>query len=247
MAKEKEVITKKRKKIWVDMLAPVYLGGSSLGETRVYQTSDALKKSMVLSLATLTGDIKKQNMKLVFTGVSVEGNNVRTTVSAVTLMPAAIKRLVRRERDRVDDSFVCLTADNQRVRIKPLVITSNATVQSLRTKLRKAMRTVLRKRIRALTYEQLINEVIGFKLHSAVRESVRKVYPLKAFEIKFIGLEHRKANKSEKQEIERSLAEKEVKPEEEEEPKDEDQESPENEAESEQSEDDDSSDEEVQG
>ena len=101
---------------------------------------------------------------------------------------SAIRRIVRRGSDRLDESFVCETSDGKKVRIKPMAITKTITNSAVHRSLRKMLVGSLVKIVKKHTFDSLINEVITSKLQMEVKAELKKVYPLKAVELTSLWL-----------------------------------------------------------
>ena len=115
------------------------------------------------------------------------------------MAPSAIRRIVRKGSDRLDESFICEAENGQKVRIKPMIITKAATNSAVHRLLRKALVSSLVKYVRKHTFESLINEVITSKLQTTVKSELKKVYPLKAVEVRVLEIVHGEKNGGEKE------------------------------------------------
>ena len=100
--------------------------------------------------------------------------------------------MVRRGRDRLDESFVLTTKDNVNLRIKPLMITKTNTKSSALKLVRKACQQALSAYFKKTDAETVFKDAIQFKLHMGIKEQVSKIYPLRNFEIKYLGVEQKK-------------------------------------------------------
>src|SRR3989338_9986981 len=114
------------KKEWYQILAPKLFNGAVIGETLVYNPQDMLGKNVSENLMNLTNDIKRQNTKVNFEVVNVENNKAITEIIGYMIIPSSIKRLVRKNVEKMDMSFTCSTKDNKNLRIKPLIIARSA-------------------------------------------------------------------------------------------------------------------------
>ena len=100
---------KKRKKEWYDIVATKLFNEMKLGETTVADVSSIIGKPLKVNLMSLTNDIKKQNSTISFVITQIKGDKAVADPVSFEVMPAAIKRNIRRQRDRIDASFVCYT------------------------------------------------------------------------------------------------------------------------------------------
>jgi small subunit ribosomal protein S3Ae len=192
-----EQVLKTKKKQWYDIVAPKTFGNSVIGHTLVYEPGAMVGKAMSVSLMALTNDIKRQNINIHFEIVSVEDNRGITRVVGYQIVPSSLKRLVRRNSEKMDLSFVCDTADNVKVRIKPLVISRADVKGSIAAKMRNYTIQHVTKAVKKVSFDDLMAELIAHKMQSELRAILSKVYPLKVCEIRFCGIEKEKAKQAE--------------------------------------------------
>ena len=162
-----------------------------IGETIVADPQAMLGKRLSHSLMNLTNDVKRQNVNIHFKVVEIEGDKGKTSIIGYQIVPASVKRFVRRNSEKMDLSFTCETADNVFLRVKPLVITKADVKGSIAAKLRNSIVQFLIKAIKKMTYDEFLNEIISRKLQSQMKEGFNKVYPLKVCEIRYAGIEDR--------------------------------------------------------
>jgi small subunit ribosomal protein S3Ae len=186
--KKKRLIKKnpltKRKKVWYSLLAPQVFGKAKVGDSLVEESSQLVGKTMKLSLMTLTGDMKKQNITVGFQITGIADNQAQSKMMKYSIIPASIKRMVRRGRTRVDASVVCLCKDGVKLRIKPFVLTLNITNRSTSTKLRNHLITFLASYAAQHDYETMFKHVVSGKLQMILNYVARKVYPIRQSDIR---------------------------------------------------------------
>lgn len=206
----KERSTSKLKKKWYQILAPKEFNEALIGETPSFDPRLLIGKVMTINLMGITRDIKKQNINMTFRVSGLKENKAETEVTGYKIMPAFIKRIIRRGRNNLHDSFVCKTSDEKNVRLKPLIITVNKTKGAVINSLMKALRTNLTDYVRKITYKELVSELVSHKLQSNLKIPLRKIYPLRSFEIKEMILETEKkaVGKKEKPKLEEKPKEK---------------------------------------
>ena len=176
--------TKVAKKEWYPIIAPKIFREAVIGETLVYDPNKMIGKSMSENLMNLTNDVKKQNIKVVFEIVNVENNRALTEITGYKMVPSSVKRLVRRNIEKVDMSFSCSTSDNKKLRIKPLIITRSAVSSSVGAKIRRNAEDFITEYVQGISYDNLANDLITHKLQDLLRAGLNKVYPLRICEIR---------------------------------------------------------------
>ncbi len=187
------------KKEWYPILAPRIFGNEVLGETYVYEPRQMIGKTMAKNLMNLTNDVKKQNININFEIVDVKSDKALTDVVGYHMMQSSIRRLVRRNIEKIDMSFPCKTKDNKNLLVKPLLITRSATVGSVASKIRRNTEDFLVKYIDSISYDNLINDLINHKLQNSLRKEINNIYPLRVCEIRsmeIVDLERKKETKA---------------------------------------------------
>lgn len=193
--KERRTTTKVKKKVWVPIEGISVFKGADLGTTPVEGPSAALGKTMTANLMALTNDIKKQHINIGFLLTKIVGDQAQAFPVSYNLSPSFMKRIVRRNRDKIDDSFITKTAEGLRLRIKPVVLTANNAKNSVQKVLRKEMKDHLNSYMASTSYDNFITDVLSFRFQKSTKEKLNKIFPIRSIEIRnfSILLEDRKA------------------------------------------------------
>ncbi|MBI4452437.1 hypothetical protein HY637_03345 [Candidatus Woesearchaeota archaeon] len=186
-----EQATKAKKKQWYQIVAPKQFGEAVIGETLVSDPGLMIGKTLNHNLMNLTNDIKRQNINIYFKVISVDGNRGMTSIIGYEIIPSSVKRFVRRNSEKMDLSFVCETADNVSLRVKPLVITKADVKGSVAAKMRNNIVQYLTKTIKKTSYGDLMSDLISHKIQSEMRSALNRIYPIKVCEIRYFGIEAR--------------------------------------------------------
>ena len=173
-----------KKKKWFAIHSPKLFNEISLGESYVVDAEDLNGKYITANLSTITRNMRKQNANVQFKVVKVEDGKGKTEVIGYSMINAAIKRLVRRGRDKVADSFLVKTLDKKVMRIKPLIITSTHTTKAIQSSVRLDARRVVREYAVTKSVEGIIDDIVQGKLQKLIGETGRKIFPLKTIEIR---------------------------------------------------------------
>lgn len=187
----KNIAVKKKKKVWLSIQAPEFMGHAVLGESNVYEKEELVGKTLGLNLATITNDMKKQNINVTFKVVGVHEGKGQTQLVNYVLVPSYIKRLIRRKREKIEDSFLARTKDGKVVRVKPIAITNSDTYNSIITKIRLGMKAMIKNALKEKTFEEFINDLMSMKFQKEMKEKLNKIYPLKYVDVRQILLEEK--------------------------------------------------------
>jgi len=196
------VSTKAKKTRWVQIVSNRMFGNAVLGETTISEKKSLINKPILVNLGDLSRDIKKQNVLIKFKITEVKEDKALAEALSYSIMPSSIKRQVRRGRDKLEDSFLCRTSDNVKVRVKPVIITSSNAKSSVQRKLHRTIRTLLTDGIAANSFETIIMDLVSTKLQRYVKESLNPIYPIRFCDIKFFGISTEKGRELKAQEIE---------------------------------------------
>tara|TARA_Y100000310_G_scaffold307825_1_gene350282 strand:+ start:2677 stop:3318 length:642 start_codon:yes stop_codon:yes gene_type:complete len=194
MAKVKKKVSKikTKKKKWFPIFAPKFMGHKEIGETYLDNPEPAVGRILKVNLKELTGSFRDQNIYVSLRIKEVTGTNLQTEVVGYAYMPFFIKKLARRSTGKIDDSFVLLTKEGKKIRLKPLIITINPVTKSVKTALRKRTIQLLAETISELPMEVLISEMLKYKIQMDLKNKLKKIYPVREVLMRVVKLEERK-------------------------------------------------------
>ncbi len=181
-------IVKKIKQTWMPMHAPEFLNKAYLGETLTKGESSVTGKSLTLNMSTFTNDMKKQNAEISFVVKSVVDGKALTSMKGYKLTNSYVKRLARKGRSKIEDSFVAKNQTGQNMRIKPVIITTTKTTNSLNSKIRLEARELIKTYVSKNKDEEIFKDVMNQKIQKELKQSLSKIYPLRNVEIRQVSI-----------------------------------------------------------
>ena len=164
-----------RKKKWFTVLAPKLFKERVVGEIPLYESETMLKRGLTVNMMNLTGDPKSQHINVKLRINEVKEGKGLTEILGLEIMPSSVKRLVRRDRTKIDDSVVVQTSDKKIVRIKPLLITNSVVDSSVTKSIRTRVRNNLARFVARITYERLVEEILSYKLQKFIGNLACKI------------------------------------------------------------------------
>lgn len=187
----KKVITQKArisvvKKRWYILQAPQLFGNIPFGETPAAEPETLTGRCVRTSLSNIIKGSKKQEVELCFKVTEVKGSECHTELVSMEILPQHIRRIVKRAKKRVDDSFVVTTKENIHVRLKPLLLVRENVQHSLLTALRKRMIDYFFTVAKEMEFNDLVNKVISGEIQRDLRMNLKKVYPVAAVEMRML-------------------------------------------------------------
>ena len=222
MAKAKKKATKGAvKKKWVKIVAPKMFNNEFLGETHVYDAREAIGKPITVNLMTITRNPKKQGINVGFIINGQHDEKLTTEITKFRMMPSVVRRMIRRGKDKIEDSFICTTMDQKKIRVKPFVVTRNKAKGSVKTAIRKMMKQFVLNSVAKTNYEDFVKAIVDSRLQREMNEALSKTLPLSRCEIRWLILLGKGKTAEPKQEEKKEEAEVEPKQEEKEEKKEE--------------------------
>ncbi|MFH1649268.1 MAG: hypothetical protein ABIA93_01840 [Candidatus Woesearchaeota archaeon] len=184
MAAPKSIGTKVKKKHFVPIIAPKLFSHELIGETPVTESKQLVGRRISANFMTLTNDFKKQHISLKFTITGVTDGKANTMLTGYEVAPSFLKRLIRRGRTKISDSFVFTTSDGVKVRIKPVMVTQGKVPSKTGTSLRASFHEQMTALAEKETFTSLAGQFLDGSLQKHFRQSLGKKYPLKHLEIK---------------------------------------------------------------
>lgn len=188
-AKKQTLKTKTKKKKWFPLYAPTIFGGQLIGETYVESAETVKGKFINANLSTISNDMKKQNITVRLRVNKIVEGKGQTEVIGMQQVQGFVKRLVRRGRTKVDDSFLAKTKDGQVVRIKPLIITNTLCVASTSSQIRMEVRKVLIERVAKLGFVNMVQDILNFKVQKDLKNMLNKIHPIRSVDIRVFNRE----------------------------------------------------------
>jgi ribosomal protein S3AE len=187
-SKKKKADLKVKKKKWVTMVAPQF-NNHVLGETNVVDTEQTLGKNISMNLMYLAGDPRKQNTTLNFKVNEQKSETVvNATLLSYTVQQPSLRKMVRRGKSKVGDSFKCYTADKKPVTVKVFALARKVITMEVQRSVRREIRHFLVEHVAKKNFMDFMKEVIDGKLQREVKKVASKVYPLKMVEFYTVGL-----------------------------------------------------------
>ena len=185
----KKTLLKKKKKKWVSVYASSMFNNVDIVEKLVVEAPEAIGKVLKVNLADLTQDIKKQNILLTFSASRLQDQRVVCDVTGYELSPSYVKRVIKRAKSKIEDSFLCSTKDEVKVRAKPVILTRSKAKGSILTLLRHKSREYFISNIKKQSYDEILSSIISHNLQKGLKDELKKIYPVSLTELRIFKKE----------------------------------------------------------
>jgi len=179
---------KKKKKVWYSIIASKEFNNAIIGEIPSFDSKNLIGKCVSVNLMTLMRDIKRQNVNIKFRINNITEKKAFTEMIGYGFSSSYIKRMVRKTRSKLDDSFVLESKDKVRFRAKPFVVTRNKVQKGVLNALRKELRVLLEKNIKEKNFGNFFSEVLVGRVQKEIRQKLNKIYPVAVFELRMIRI-----------------------------------------------------------
>jgi len=121
--------------------------------------------------------------------LEIKDDRVIAEPLGIRLYESYIRRFVRRGATKIDDSFVCVTADKRKLRIKPVMITRKKVKGSVHAALIREARDFIEKSFAEEKMNDLFLETLRGDMQRKLSKKLKKTYPLSFCEIRELLVE----------------------------------------------------------
>jgi len=121
--------------------------------------------------------------------VKIKDNKAYGDIVYFGLIQNYARRLVRKGTSPVEDSFVAVSKDGFKLRIKPLLVTRKKVPRSIRRSLRKKARELITNFVEKNEKDKIFHSIINYIMQRQIMIELKKIYPLLICEIRRIGVE----------------------------------------------------------
>ena len=127
----------------------------------------------------LDGDFSKMHVKVQFRISGVVGTDALTEYIGHELLKDHIRRQIRRDRGKIDDTVDVVTEDGFYVRIKPLMISRHRIKGSQKQQMRTLARDIIMKAGATSTWVDFQKASLDGTLEAQIREAASKIQPIR--------------------------------------------------------------------
>ena len=132
----------------------------------------------------LDGDFSKMHVKIRFRVIDVLGADALTEFIGHQMMQDHIRRQIRRDRGKIDDTVDIVTEDGFYVRFKPLILTRERAKSSQKNEIRAIARNIILKTGASSTWVGMQKSVMDGELEAIIKEGVSKITPIRSVMIR---------------------------------------------------------------
>jgi small subunit ribosomal protein S3Ae len=155
-----------------------------IGETLAEEPEMLIGRNFEIMQNELDGDFSKMHVKIRFRVVDVLGTDALTEFIGHQMMQDHIRRQIRRDRGKIDDTVDVVTEDGYYVRFKPLILTRERAKSSQKNEIRAIARNIILKTGASSTWVGMQKSVMDGELEAKIKEGASKITPIRAVMIR---------------------------------------------------------------
>ncbi|MCH1592099.1 MAG: hypothetical protein L7R66_03800 [Candidatus Thalassarchaeaceae archaeon] len=150
-----------------------------IGETLAEEPDMIIGRNYEIMQNELDGDFSKMHVKIKFRVTEVLGTDAITEFIGHQMMQDHVRRQVRRDRGKIDDTVDVVTEDGFYVRFKPLILTRERVKSSQKNEMRSIARDTILKAGASSTWVALQKSVMDGELEALIKEEASKISPIR--------------------------------------------------------------------
>lgn len=179
------MVTKKAKtKEWYSIIAPKIFGEKQIGKTMTAVPEQLIGRKIILNMIELARNSDKFFMKVSLKIKRIDGKNAFTELDGTEYLRDYISRMIMRRIRRVDIIEDLKTKDGKSIRVKSIAIIPRRIKSSIQEKIRSDITDMLKTDLENSTLEEFISNLISDEIKLRILSEIRKVYPVRNFEIR---------------------------------------------------------------
>jgi small subunit ribosomal protein S3Ae len=151
-----------------------------IGETLAEEEGMLVGRPYEMMQNELDGDFSKMHVKIKFRIKEVVGNDALTEFVGHDVQKDHVRRQIRRDRGKIDDTIDVVTDDGYFIRIKPFMVTRSRIKGSQKQETRTVARNVVIKFCSSATWIAVQKALMDGSLEESVSEAVSKVQPVRS-------------------------------------------------------------------
>ena len=150
-----------------------------IGETIAEEPEMLIGRNYEIMQNELDGDFSKMHVKIRFRVSDVLGSDAITEFIGHQMMQDHVRRQVRRDRGKIDDTVDVVTEYGFYVRFKPLILTRERVKSSQKNEIRSVARNTILKAGASSTWVSMQKSVMDGELEALIKEEASKISPIR--------------------------------------------------------------------
>lgn len=160
MAEKKSTVDTWKKKKWYDISADSTFDEKKIGETITINPKNLMGRIVKKGLNELTGNIRDSSFEVSFKINKITGATADTVITKFEAKPSLLRRLIRRQKSKIEPIFYATTKDGTKLKLKIMIITGAKFTTPLKTQVRKTLVDFVTEEVSNKTLKENLNDLI---------------------------------------------------------------------------------------
>lgn len=173
-----------KEKTWYTVVSPEFFGSKDIATSPSLGPDNMIGRKIEVPVSDITGNFKKGTSRIVLKVTDCEGTRCRTEFTGHYVSDDAVRRMVRRRRDRIDSYVRANTNDEYLVILKSVIVADSKLTNSRRVDVRVSVEKFLMEKIAGMSLGEAAVYVIGDEIYNDIIAAIRNIYPIKKVEIR---------------------------------------------------------------
>ena len=170
-------------------MASKEFGNHIIGETYVTELEKSIGKIMSINMMALTNDPKRQNTNVYFEITDKKGTELHTRLIGFEISAPYIKRIYKRVKSKVEDSYPITLKDDLKIRIKPSISCKGESHASVLTTMQKKAYETIKRELESKNFSEALSFILNNDLTRIIKNDLKKIFPISSIIIKSAKLE----------------------------------------------------------
>jgi small subunit ribosomal protein S3Ae len=175
---------KSKSKEWFTIIGPELFEKRELGTIPVTEPEQLIGRKISLSILELINNFDKFYVKFIFKIVKVDGTKAYAEFNGSEVMRDYISRMILKRIRRIDTVQILETKDGKKVIVKGIATVSKKGKSSIEKTIRSTIKEMLQKEVLEMNFEDFVINLTTDDLKFKILHEVRKIYPVRNFEIR---------------------------------------------------------------
>ena len=175
MAEKKRTVDNWKKKKWFVITADPIFDNKEIGKTIAIEGGSLKGRTMKKTLDTLTNNIKDSAYIITFKVDKVTGGKAETIISDFDTKVGHLKRMIRRQKSKIEDIIYPITKDGHKLKLKLLFIAGYKFSTQTRTEARNIMDAFFISEIKEKVLKEAWSEIIFQKISEKCKKKLTKL------------------------------------------------------------------------
>ncbi|KQB36220.1 30S ribosomal protein S3ae [Acidiplasma aeolicum] len=186
MVDKRKVNTKDKwkEKSWYTVVAPSYFGEKEIALTPGSDPRYIINRTVAVPVSEFTGNFKKSSSMVLFKIDNCIGKKCSTVFIGHKVSDDAIRRMVRRRRERIDIITAVTTKDLYKIVVKIVLVADNKLTGTKRAEVRATVVSYISDRAANMKLSELALYLIGDDIYNDISDALKDIYPIKKIEIR---------------------------------------------------------------